>query len=60
MPERSDAIFNWEYDLRRDALEKIGVLQFEHLPDSTQDESVRLPPMMAAFFSGMAPANATS
>ena len=34
----------------RTAFEEIGVLQFEHLPDSTQDESVTLPPDMAAFF----------
>src|SRR4029079_3042095 len=34
----------------RDAFEKIGVLQFEHSPDSTIDEGVQLPPMMADFF----------
>ena len=34
----------------RAEFEKIGVLQFEHLPDSTQDEAVSLPPDMAAFF----------
>jgi hypothetical protein len=37
----------------RDAFEKIGVLQFEHMPDSTIDESVQLPPMMAEFFAGL-------
>ena len=34
----------------REAFEKIGVLQFEHMPDSTQDETVTLPPDLAAFF----------
>jgi len=42
----------------RDAFEKIGVLQFEHLPDSTIDESVQLPPMMAEFFAGLMQQNA--
>jgi hypothetical protein len=37
----------------RSAFEKIGVLQFEHMPDSTEDESVTLPPMMADFFAGL-------
>jgi hypothetical protein len=37
----------------RDAFEKIGVLQFEHMPDSTVDEGVQLPPMMAEFFAGL-------
>ena len=37
----------------RQAFEKIGVLQFEHMPDSTVDESVTLPPMMAEFFAGL-------
>jgi hypothetical protein len=34
----------------RKAFEEIGVLHFEHMPDSTQDEGVTLPPDMAAFF----------
>lgn len=34
----------------RDAFEKIGVLHFENMPDSTQDETVSLPPDIAAFF----------
>jgi hypothetical protein len=42
----------------RAAFEKIGVLQFENLPDSTQDETVTLPPMVAEFLSGMAGASA--
>jgi hypothetical protein len=42
----------------RVAFEQIGVLQFEHMPDSTQDDSVTLPPMMVEFLSGMAQANA--
>jgi hypothetical protein len=42
----------------RAAFETMGVLQFEHMPDSTQDESVTLPPMMAEFLAGMAQANA--
>ena len=37
----------------RDAFAKIGVLQFEHMPDSTQDESVSFPPAMAELFAGM-------
>jgi len=37
----------------RDAFERIGVLQFEHMPDSTEDETVTLPPMMAELFAGM-------
>ena len=37
----------------RDAFERIGVLQFEYMPDSTQDETVALPPMMAELFAGM-------
>jgi hypothetical protein len=42
----------------RAAFERIGVLQFEHMPDSTEDESVTLPPMMTEFLAGMAQANA--
>jgi hypothetical protein len=41
----------------RAAFEKIGVLQFEHMPDSTEDESVQLPPMMAEFFAGLMQSN---
>ncbi|HWP67423.1 MAG TPA: ferritin-like domain-containing protein [Candidatus Limnocylindria bacterium] len=33
----------------REAFERIGVLEFEHMPDSTQDESVSLPPQVLAF-----------
>jgi hypothetical protein len=36
----------------RAAFEQIGVLHFEHLPDSTQDESVTMPPMMAEYLAG--------
>jgi hypothetical protein len=42
----------------RAAFEKIGVLQFEDMPDSTQDESVQLPPMVANFLGAMMQANA--
>jgi hypothetical protein len=38
----------------RDAFDKIGVLEFEHMPDSTQDESVTLPPEMLAFLGRVA------
>jgi len=34
----------------REAFEKLGVLQFEDLPDSTTDERVTLPPALLAFF----------
>jgi hypothetical protein len=37
----------------RDAFEKLGVLQFEHLPDSTEDEGVTMPPALLAFFGGV-------
>jgi hypothetical protein len=37
----------------RSAFERIGVLQFESLPDSTQDESVTMPAELAAFLAGM-------
>jgi hypothetical protein len=37
----------------REAFERIGVLQFEHLPDSTQDDSVTMPPDVAAFLAGL-------
>ena len=35
----------------RVAFEELGVLQFEDMPDSTQDEKVSLPPALMAFFS---------
>jgi hypothetical protein len=38
----------------REAFAKIGVLQFEDLPDSTQDEGVTMPPAVAAFLAGVA------
>src|SRR5262249_53560292 len=45
----------------RSAFEQIGVLQFESLPDSTQDESVEMPAELAAFLAGIAqPAAATA
>ncbi|MGH7856368.1 MAG: hypothetical protein ACREQY_03490, partial [Candidatus Binatia bacterium] len=34
----------------RDAFDKLGVLQFEDLPDSTEDERVTIPPALLAFF----------
>jgi hypothetical protein len=34
----------------REAFAKLGVLQFEDLPDSTKDERVTLPPALLAFF----------
>jgi hypothetical protein len=37
----------------RAAFERIGVLQFESLPDSTQDETVTMPAELAAFLAGM-------
>jgi hypothetical protein len=37
----------------RSAFEKIGVLHFETLPDSTQDEAVTMPAELAAFIAGM-------
>jgi hypothetical protein len=37
----------------RAAFERIGVLQFESLPDSTQDESVTMPADLAAFLAGI-------
>jgi hypothetical protein len=37
----------------RDAFEKIGVLHFESMPDSTQDEGITLPPAIAMFLSQM-------
>ena len=38
----------------REAFDKIGVLEFEHMPDSTQDESVSLPPEVLAFLGRVA------
>jgi hypothetical protein len=38
----------------RTAFDKIGVLEFEHMPDSTQDESVTLPPQVLAFLGRVA------
>ncbi|TMB20478.1 MAG: ferritin-like domain-containing protein [Deltaproteobacteria bacterium] len=38
----------------REAFAKIGVLQFEDLPDSTQDEKVTVPPALAALFPQLA------
>ncbi len=43
----------------RAAFEKIGVLQFESLPDSTQDETVTMPAELAAFLAGMGQTTAT-
>ncbi len=40
----------------RDAFEKIGVLHFESLPDSTEDEGVTMPESLASFIAGVAPA----
>ncbi len=37
----------------RAAFERIGVLHFEHLPDSTEDESVTMPPEIVSFLAGM-------
>jgi hypothetical protein len=38
----------------REAFQKIGVLQFESMPDSTQDETVSLPPAILQFFGNIA------
>jgi hypothetical protein len=38
----------------RDAFEKIGVLHFEDMPDSTEDESVTIPPEMTSFLTRVA------
>jgi hypothetical protein len=38
----------------REAFAKIGVLQFEDLPDSTQDEKVTVPPALLALFPQLA------
>jgi hypothetical protein len=37
----------------REEFARIGVLQFESLPDSTQDETVTMPAELAAFLAGM-------
>lgn len=39
----------------RAAFERLGVLQFEDLPDSTQDERVTMPPALAQFLAGVVP-----
>jgi len=39
----------------REAFAKIGVLQFEDMPDSTQDETVTVPPALLAMFGGLVP-----
>ncbi len=39
----------------RAAFERIGVLQFEHLPDSTEDETVTPPAALLQIFGGTAP-----
>ncbi len=44
----------------REEFAKIGVLQFEHLPDSTQDEGVTVPPALAAVFPQLAGASTAS
>jgi hypothetical protein len=38
----------------RQAFDKIGVLEFETMPDSTQDENVTLPPQVIAFLGRVA------
>jgi hypothetical protein len=38
----------------REEFAKIGVLQFENMPDSTQDEAVTVPPALAAVFPQLA------
>ena len=42
----------------RTAFEKIGVLQFESMPDSTQDETMTVPPALLAMFGHLVPAPA--
>jgi hypothetical protein len=44
----------------RDAFASIGVLQFENLPDSTEDETVTVPPALLEVFGHMVPAAAAS
>lgn len=44
----------------RAAFERIGVLQFEDFPDSTQDERVSMPPAMAQFLAGLVPPSGAS
>ena len=36
----------------REAFARLGVLQFEGLPDSTRDDRVTVPPALAALFGG--------
>jgi len=38
----------------REAFAKIGVLQFEDMPDSTLDERVTVPPALLALFPDLA------
>ena len=38
----------------RDAFAKLGVLQFENMPDSTQEETVTIPPQLLAVFGQLA------
>ncbi len=44
----------------RDTFEKIGVRQFESMPDSTQDETVTVPPALLAVFGHLLPRSAAS
>jgi hypothetical protein len=44
----------------RAAFERIGVLHFETLPDSTQDEAVTMPAELAAFLAGMSSAGSST
>ncbi len=37
----------------REHLGRIGVLEFEHLPDSTEDEGITVPPALMSFFGQM-------
>ena len=37
----------------REAFAKLGVLHFENLPDSTQDEKISLPPALVSFFQSL-------
>jgi hypothetical protein len=44
----------------RSAFDAMGVLHFEHNPDSTQDETVSVPPALLAMFGGSIPAVAAA
>jgi hypothetical protein len=44
----------------RAAFEQMGVIQFEHNPDSTQDETVTVPPALLALFGASIPAVASA